>query len=220
MISSTTTKRFSDREELANAISHFIGFILSVAALVLMVVYSSIRGNGWHIVSSSVFGASMITLYLSSSFAHWLPSGKRKDTFFTLDQIAIFILIAGTYTPLSLIVLQGVTGWIVFGIEWGLAIIGIIRLLSRKNQYDDGVKLFDILIYAGMGWLVLFVAGSVLATLPLIGFIWIIIGGIFYTLGIVFYKVAKFSYHHLIWHILVMLGTASHFVAIFFYILP
>jgi len=220
MTATVNAKRFSEGEELANAISHLIGAFLSVAALVIMVVFSAIRGNAWHIVSSAIFGASMIVLYMSSSLAHWLPSGKKKDAFFTMDQIAIFILIAGTYTPLSLVALSGVIGWVVFGIEWGLAIIGIIRLFSRNNSYDSGVKLLDILLYAGMGWLVVFVVGAVLNTIPLAGFLWIIIGGLFYTLGIIFYKVAKFPFHHLIWHLLVIGGTASHFIAIFFYILP
>jgi len=220
MVSSLTVNRFSKGEELANALSHLVGALLSVAALVLMVVFSAIRGNAWHIVSGAIFGSSMVVLYLSSTITHWLPLGKLKDSFFTIDQISIFVLIAGTYTPLSLVALKGPIGWIVFGIEWVLAIIGIIRLLTRKNIFTSGVKIFDVLLYAGMGWLVILFAGKVLDNIPLMGFLWIIIGGLFYTLGIVFYKVAKFPFHHLIWHLLVIAGTTSHFVAIFFYILP
>jgi hemolysin III len=220
MTESTMPARFSDKEDLANAISHTAGAILSVAGLVLMVAYSYLRGNAWHIVSSVVFGLSMVFLYTSSAIAHWLPAGKRKDTFFTLDQIAIFILIAGTYTPLSLVALNGVTGWIVFSIEWGLAAIGIVRLLSRKNDFESGVGVIDILIYIGMGWLVVLVSGPVLKAVPVSGFIWIIIGGLFYTVGVVFFKIARFRFHHLVWHLLVIGGTLSHFVAIFFYILP
>jgi hemolysin III len=216
----TLKRRFSDKEDLANALSHFLGAVLSVAALVLMVVFSSLRGNAWHIASSAVFGFSMIFLYTSSAVAHWLPEGKHKDAFFTLDQLAIFILIAGTYTPLSLVALHGVLGWVIFGIEWGLALIGIMRLLSRKNKFESGVGFFDIFIYVGMGWLVITVPGAVLKTVPLIGFIWIIIGGLFYTVGVIFFKIAKFRFHHLVWHLLVIGGTLSHFIAIFFYILP
>jgi hemolysin III len=214
------TNRFNEKEEFANAISHLVGAILSVGALVLLVVYSALRGNELHIISSAVFGFSMVFLYMSSFMTHWLPLGKLKDSFFTIDQIAIFILIAGTYTPLSLVALQGPVGWVVFGIEWGLALIGIVRLLSRKNVFTAGVKILDVLLYAGMGWLIVFVAGAVLDRIPLMGFLWIIIGGLFYTIGIVFYKAAKFRYHHLIWHLLVLGGTISHFTAIFFYILP
>ena len=185
-----------------------------------MVVCSSLRGNVWHIVSSAVFGFSMVFLYTSSAIAHWLPAGKQKDTFFTLDQVAIFILIAGTYTPLSLVAIHGMIGWVIFGIEWGLAIIGIVRLIARKNDFESGVGIIDILIYIGMGWLVIGFAGAVLKTVPVIGFIWIIIGGLLYTLGIIFFKIAKFRFHHLVWHLLVIAGTVSHFIAIFFYILP
>jgi hemolysin III len=212
--------RFSDKEDQANAISHFAGALLSVAALVVMTVYSVIRGNAIHIISSAVFGFSMIFLYSSSAIAHWLPAGKKKDAFFTLDQVAIFILIAGTYTPLSLVALKGITGVIILTLEWGLAATGIIRLLNRSKGFDSGVGLIDILIYIIMGWLVVVVSGSVLKSVPVAGYIWIITGGVFYTVGVIFFKIARFRFHHLVWHLLVIGGTASHFVAIFLYILP
>jgi hemolysin III len=213
-------KRFSDKEDLANALSHSAGAIMALAGMILMIVFSSSRGGPLHIICSAVFGLSMIFLYTSSSIAHWLPEGKRKDAFFTLDQAAIFILIAGTYTPLSLIALNGTLGWIIFSIEWGLALIGIVRLLSRKNNFESGVGIIDILIYIGMGWLVVFVSVPVLQVMPVAGFIWIITGGLFYSIGVIFFKVAKFQFHHLVWHLLVIGGTLSHFIAIFFYILP
>jgi hemolysin III len=209
-----------DREEIANIISHFAGTILSVAALVLMVVYSAIRGTALHIISSIVFGLSMIVLYASSTLAHWLPEGPRKERFFTFDQLVIFILIAGTYTPLALVALHGRSGWIVLGIEWGLALVGIFRNLKRINDPQSGVDLLDIILYVGMGWLVVFVAGPVLAKITLSGFLWIVTGGLFYSIGIVFFRVTRFRYHHLVWHLFVLAGTASHFIAIFFYILP
>jgi len=211
--------RFSDSEDLANALSHLGATLLSIAGLVLMVVFSSLRGNAWHIVSSSVFGASLILLYLSSTIAHWLPAGSIKERFFKFDQAAIFILIAGTYTPLALISLRGPLGWIVFGIEWGLAIYGIVRLILRTARFEDGVRLTDIIIYVLMGWLVILISGPVLRSVPLMGYIWIVIGGIFYTGGIVFFKFTKFRYHHLIWHLLVLCGSVSHFTAIFFFII-
>jgi hemolysin III len=215
-----SNRRFSNSEDLANAISHFAGSLMSVAGMVLMIVFSALRGNAIHILCSVVYGLSMVFLYTSSSIAHWLPEGKRKDSFFTLDQAAIFILIAGTYTPLSIIALHGTIGWIIFSIEWGLALLGIIRLLSRKNNFDSGVGLIDILIYVGMGWLVLLVSGPVLKSIQVTGFIWIIAGGLFYTIGVIFFKIAKFRFHHLIWHLMVIGGTLSHFIAIFFYVLP
>jgi hemolysin III len=214
-----TVKRFNDREDLANAISHLFGTLLSVAALVLMVVFSALRGNAWHIVSSSVFGTTLILLYLSSTIAHWLPAGSFKERFFVFDQAAIFILIAGTYTPLALVALRGPLGWIVFAIEWGLAFIGIVRLIIRTHRFEDGVALADILIYVIMGWLIAAISGPVLRSVELTGYLWILAGGMFYTLGIIFFKFTKFRYHHLVWHLMVIGGSASHFIAIFFYII-
>jgi hemolysin III len=211
--------RFSDSEEMANALSHLAGTLLSLAALVLMVVFSAIRGDALYIISSSVFGIALLLLYLSSTIAHWLPSGNFKDRFFILDQAAIFILIAGTYTPLALIALRGPIGWTVFGLEWGLAVTGIVRLLIRTSRFEDGVGITDIIIYALMGWLVVLVTGPVLRSVPVMGYLWIVTGGIFYTGGIVFFKFTRFRYHHLIWHLMVIGGSVSHFIAIFFYII-
>jgi hemolysin III len=219
MVATMSTRRFSAREDLANALSHLGGTLLSIAGLTLMVVFSAIRGNAWYIVSASVFGTSLVILYLSSTIAHWLPEGSAKDRFFVVDQVSIFILIAGTYTPLALIALHGTLGWVIFGIEWGLAIIGIIRLLIRKARFEHGVALFDIVIYTLMGWLVVIFSGPVLNSVSLMGYLWIIIGGLFYTAGIIFFKFTKFRYHHLIWHLMVIGGSVSHFTAIFFYLI-
>ncbi len=219
MVATVSARRFSAREDLANALSHLGGTLLSIAGLTLMVVFSAIRGNAWYIVSASVFGTSLVILYLSSTIAHWLPEGSAKDRFFVVDQVSIFILIAGTYTPLALIALHGPSGWVIFGIEWGLAIIGIIRLLIRKARFEHGVALFDIVIYTLMGWLVVIFSGLVLNSISLMGYLWIIIGGLFYTAGIIFFKFTKFRYHHLIWHLMVIGGSVSHFTAIFFYLI-
>lgn len=212
--------KFSRREELANAVSHFSGAILAVVALVLMVYQSSVHGNGWHIVSTAVFGASMIVLYLSSTLTHILPMGKAKDFFFNFDRIAIYFLIAGTYTPIALITLNGPFGWIIFGIEWGLALTGTFLILRKPGDYATGVNLFYVISYAVMGWLILIAIIPVYRILPLMGTLWILIGGLCYTIGIVFFKFIRFPYHHLVWHLLVVAGTVSHFFAIFFYIIP
>jgi len=212
--------KFSRGEELANAISHLVGALLAVAGLVLMVHFSIVNGNGWHVVSTSVFGASMIVLYLSSTLTHILPMGKAKDLFFNIDRIAIYILIAGTYTPIALLTLHGPMGWVIFGIEWGLAIVGTVMILSRPGDYRTGVNAFYVVSYAVMGWLILIAIVPVINTLPLMGTLWILIGGSCYTLGILFFKVIKFPYHHLVWHMLVLAGTISHFFAVFFYMIP
>lgn len=212
--------KFSRGEELANAISHLSGALLSVAALVLMIHFSVLRGNEWHVVSTSIFGASMIVLYLSSTMTHILPMGKTKDRFFNLDRIAIYMLIAGTYTPLALLILHGPLGWVIFGVEWGLALAGTLMILLRPGDYNKGVSTFYVFSYAIMGWMFLLAIVPVTRTLPLMGTLWILIGGACYTLGILFFKVIKFPYHHLLWHLLVLAGSISHFFAVFFYMIP
>jgi hemolysin III len=212
--------KFSGGEELANAISHFSGAILAVAGLVLMLRFSIMNGNGWHVVSTSIFGASMIVLYISSTMTHILPMGRAKDRFFNFDRIAIYLLIAGTYTPIALITLNGPMGWVIFGIEWGLALMGIIMILTRPGDYNTGVSTFYVVSYAVMGWLILIAIVPVMNALPIMGTVWILIGGLCYTLGILFFKVIKFPYHHLVWHLLVLAGTISHFFAVFFYMIP
>jgi hemolysin III len=212
--------KFSRREELANAVSHLSGALLAIAALVLMIYQSAKHGTSWHVVSTTIFGASMIVLYLSSTLTHILPMGKAKDLFFNFDRIAIYFLIAGTYTPIALITLNGPLGWVIFGIEWGLALTGTLLILRKPGDFNTGVNAFYVISYAVMGWLILIAIVPVMRILPLMGSLWILIGGLCYTLGIVFFKLVRFPYHHLVWHLLVMAGTVSHFFAVFFYIIP
>ncbi len=212
--------RYTKSEEQANAISHLTGFLLAIVALVLMLIKSIQLGTAWHIVSSAIFGASMIILYFSSTMTHWLTPGKAKEFFFTLDQIAIFLLIAGTYTPLTLVALHGPFGWVLFGLEWGLAAIGITIKLSKPSKFNKGVNLFYILLYAVMGWMMLIAIVPILRDVPLMGVLWILIGGLCYTIGIFFYRKARFNQHHLVWHLFVLAGTASHFIGVYYYILP
>ncbi len=212
--------KFTRGEELANAISHFAGAILAAVGLVLMVYYSLVHGNTWHLVSTSVFGVSMIVLYVSSTLTHILPMGKSKDFFFNFDRIAIYFLIAGTSTPIALITLNGPLGWVIFGLEWGFAILGTILILSRPGDYKSGVNTFYVVSYVLMGWLLLIAVVPIINALPGMGSLWILIGGISYTLGIAFFKLIKFPYHHLVWHLFVLVGTISHFFAVFFYIIP
>ena len=213
-------EKFSRGEELANALSHLTGILFGVAALVLMIHYSLTRGTGWHLVSTSVFGVTMIMLYLSSTLTHILPVGRAKDWFFNIDRIAIYFLIAGTYTPIALVTLNGPLGWTIFGIEWGLALVGTFLILTRPGEFNKGVNTFYVVSYAVMGWLLLIAIGPIFRSIPLMGALWILIGGLCYTIGIVFYNIIKFPYHHLVWHLLVLAGTISHFFAIFFYIIP
>ncbi len=212
--------RYTLKEELANALSHLAGAIFAVVALVLLVVKATRIGNGWHITSSAVFGATMIILFYSSTMTHWLRPGKAKDVFFTIDQIAIFTLIAGTYTPFTLIALHGPFGWVIFGLEWGLALAGISIKLVRPTNFNQGVNLFYILLYAAMGWMLVIAIVPIYKSLSLMGVLWILIGGLCYTIGIFFYRLARFKNHHLVWHLLVVAGAAAHFFGIYYYVLP
>jgi hemolysin III len=214
-----SVSRYSKQEELASALSHLVGAVLSVIALVFMLIKAARVGTGWHIVSTAVFGTTMILLFFSSTMTHWLRQGKAKDVFFTFDQIAIFTLIAGTYTPFTLVALHGAFGWVVFGLEWGLAILGIAIKLSIPTKFNQGVNLFYILLYAAMGWMVLIIIVPLYRSLPFMAIFWIIIGGLSYTIGIFFYRKARFRYHHLVWHLLVLAGAIAFFFAIYFYVL-
>lgn len=212
--------RFSKKEELANAISHFAGAILSVAALVFMLVQSARYGNVWHIVSSAIFGSSMILLYLSSTMTHYLEQGKVKNFFFSMDKIAIYFLIAGTYTPLALITLAGPLGWTIFGIEWAVAIGGSAMILRNPVSFEKGVKTITVITYAAMGWLILIAIVPVIRIMPVAGWILVLVGGALYTIGIYFYKKCSFRYHHLVWHLFVIAGNAAHFLAIYLFVIP
>lgn len=212
--------RYTKNEEQANAISHLIGTFLAIAGTVLLIHRAADLGGAWHIASSAIFGATMIILYFSSTMTHWLKPGPSKEAFFTFDQIAIFFLIAGTYTPLTLVALHGPFGWVIFGLEWGLAIIGITLRLIRPAKFNSGVNIFYILLYAAMGWMFVIALAPAFRNIELMGIIWVFIGGLCYTIGIFFYKKAKFKYNHLVWHLFVIAGTLSHFLSIYYYVLP
>ena len=217
---SINTKKYTYGEELANAISHLIGTVFGAAALIIMLIYSIKHGGEWHIISSIIFGLSMIILYLASTLTHWLPVGRAKELFFKFDQIAIYLLIAGSYTPFALIALRGTTGWLIFGIEWGLAITGILIKAIKPAKLEKGVNIFFILSYIIMGWIIMINIPLAIERLTLNGFLLVVVGGLFYTFGTIFFRMHKIRYHHLVWHIFVLAGTAFHVWAVYFYVLP
>ena len=204
----------SSAERLFNSITHGIGFILSVVALILMVVYASYNSNAWSIVGVSIFGATLILLYMSSTLYHAFPRGKVKQIFKTLDQSFIYLLIAGTYTPVLLITLRTTLGWTVFGLVWGMAIGGI----AHKIFFSDKLKTLSIVSYVTMGWLSLIVFKSLLNVAPVELVVWLLIGGGFYTGGLVFYKWERLPFNHAIWHLFVLGGSFSHFMGIYLYL--
>ena len=214
------SNKFSRGEERANAWSHLLGTLLAVAGFALMVVFSARNGRPLDVLTTSVFGFTLTFLYFSSTMTHILPMGRLKDFFFNTDRIAIYLLIAGTYTPIGLSAIGGTLGWVMFGLEWGIAAVGISMILSRPGDYMSGVNRFYVISYAAMGWLVLIAIVPVMHTLPLMGLLWILIGGLCYSVGILFYNTIKFPYHHLVWHLLVLAGSISHFISVFFYIIP
>ncbi|MBN2663118.1 MAG: hemolysin III family protein [Bacteroidales bacterium] len=214
------TDKFTFGEELANAISHVAGAALSIVALILMTVFASKNGTSIHVISAVVFGVSLFLLYSWSGIMHWLPVGKAKMIFRKFDQIGIFILIAGTYTPFALLAIKGTMGWIILGIEWGLALIGIVIRSIQKDNIEENVSLFYVIMYIMMGWIIVIDIKHILQVIDTWGLVFLFGGGLFYTLGVVFFRMHKVRYHHLVWHIFVLLGSIMHFFAIYFFVLP
>ena len=202
------------RGERFNGITHLVGTVLALAGLVVLVVIAARQGDAWKIVSFSVYGATLLMLYGFSTLYHSLR-GRVKDIFRRFDHLAIYLLIAGTYTPFALVTLRGDWGWSLFGTIWGLAVVGMaIEFLPRR-----GARILPVVIYLLMGWLALIALKPLLQALPWIGFAWLLVGGIFYTVGVVFYSLDKrLGYAHGIWHLFVLAGSISHFIAIFNYV--
>lgn len=209
-------KKYDKKEEKLNVLSHGIGFLLSVVALVLLVVYSSIYGDVWHIVSYSIYGASLVTLYLASTLFHWSTKPKRRLRLNVFDHASIYILIAGTYTPLLLVTLRGPWGWSLFGVVWGMAIVGIVL----KFFYTGRFKTISTIAYVVMGWVVVIAMKPLIENLSTPGLIWLGIGGLSYSIGAFFYLWNKLPYNHAIFHLFVLGGSIAHFILIFWYVLP
>lgn len=200
--------------EWFNSISHLLGAISALVILVVMVVVVSLQGDPWKIVSFSIFGASLFLLYAFSTLYHSLR-GRAKPVFRKLDHCAIYLLIAGTYTPFALVTLRGGWGWSIFGVIWGLAILGIVLEILPQIQ----TRLFSIVIYILMGWLMLVALKPLLAVLPTGGFFWLLLGGCFYTGGLTFYFLdEKVRYFHGIWHLFVLAGSICHCLSLMLYV--
>ena len=202
-------------EEISHSVSHGIGAVLSVAGLVISVVMAAQTGDATKIVSFAIFGTSMILLYASSTLYHAFTHKKVKQVFQYADHIAIFILIAGTYTPIALILLHGAWGWTLFGLAWGLAIAGIIYEVVFMNKY----KWVSISIYLGMGWIAAVAIKPLMETMPFGLFLWVLAGGLFYTFGSIFYLADKVKFFHFVWHLFVIAGTLCHFFGLIFYLI-
>ncbi len=201
-------------EEKINVISHAIGLFLSVCALVLLVTYSSLYATVWHIVSFSIFGASLIILYAASTFYHHAKKLKLREKLNIVDHASIYVLIAGSYTPFTLVTLKGTLGWVIFGITWGLALTGIILKLFFTGKYDK----ISTIAYVLMGWFVIIAIKPLITNLPFEGIVWLFAGGIAYTFGAILYSIKKLKFNHAIFHMFVLIGSFCHFISIFFYV--
>lgn len=210
------THTYPRREEIANAITHGIGALLSVAALVLLIVFSSMKGTAWHVVSFTIYGVSMLLLYTSSTLVHSFKEGKLKDLFEFFDHSSIYVYIAGTYTPFMLVAIRGSLGWTLFSIVWAIALLGVLF----KAYFVKRFLFLSTVFYLLMGWLIVIAWGPLTAAIPGMGINLLVIGGLLYTLGTVFYVWRAFPYHHAIWHLFVLAGSVLHFFTILLYLLP
>jgi hemolysin III len=203
--------------ELANGITHGVGFLLSQVGLVVLVTLAATRGSTRHVVSCVIYGTTLVLLYLASTLYHTIRTPRIKRVFRVVDHIAIYLLIAGTYTPFTLITLRGSLGWTLFGVIWGLAAIGAVFKLCVPPGRWEAVS---IVFYLAMGWSAVAGLRPLHDALSTGGLIWLLTGGLAYTVGVVFYFWKSIRHHHAIWHVFVMLGSACHFFAVMFYVLP
>lgn len=208
--------RYTRGEEIANWVSHGIGLVLSIAALTLLVVFASLRGDAWHVVSFAVFGLTLLALYTASTLYHFWKAGRMKLLFRKFDHAAIFLLIAGTYTPFLLTNLRGPWGWTLFGTVWGLCTAGVLFEFLAHGRY----RLLSVLGYICLGWLIVVALKPMLHAVPSGGLWLLLAGGLCYTIGVVFYVWRSLRYHHAMWHGFVLGGSICHFLAVLLFLLP
>ncbi len=211
----TDAKQYPANEEKLNVLTHGIGLLLSVVALVVLVVYASLEGTVWHVVSFSIYGASLVILYFASTAFHWAENQKIRNRLNVFDHASIFLLIAGTYTPFLLVTLNGPWGWSIFGVVWGVAAAGIVLKFFFAGRFN----FLSTIIYVIMGWIIVIAIKPLMAALPFPGLMWVLAGGLSYSVGAVFFLLDKMPYNHAIFHVFVLVGSACHFVAVFWYVL-
>jgi len=217
MLENLGLPKYKVNEEIAQSIIHGIGIVLAIAALAILTSYASVFGTARHIVSCSIYGATLIILYSASTLYHGVQYRPAKKMLRLLDHAAIFFLIAGTYTPFLLVSMSGALGLSLFGVIWGLAVLGIaLQLFLLQREYNTLV----VVSYIVMGWLIVPVIKPLIASIPPIGLTYLIAGGLAYTLGIVFYAWQRLPYNHAIWHGFVLAGSIFHFFSIFYSVIP
>lgn len=207
-------KYYSLGEEIANAITHGIAAALAIAGTVVLIVFAAFTKDPWKIVSSCIYGFSLILLYIMSTLYHSFPIGKTKSVFRVFDHASIFILIAGSYTPFTLVTLRGPIGWILFGVTWLSAVLGVILNGLSVDKYAK----ISLICYVASGWCALFAIKPLIETLDKMGLVFLVLGGVMYTVGIIFFKM-RHKYMHSIWHVFVLLGSLFQYFCILFYVI-
>lgn len=203
-------------DELANTLTHGLGLVSSIIGFVILLILAIVRGGIWQIVGCAIYGATLVCLYAASTFYHGTSSPRAKRILMIFDHSAIYLLIAGTYTPFLLVNLRRSWGWPLFAVIWTMAVLGILF----KLWFADRFPVFSVSAYVAMGWLGILAAHQVYTHVPFTGVVWIVLGGIAYTIGVIFYGCKQIPFHHVIWHLLVMTGSACHYVAILYSIFP
>lgn len=208
---STVKKRYTLGEEIFNSVTHGMGSLLSIAGTVVLIVFSAINSDAFAVVSSAVYGASLIILYTMSTLYHSITNEKAKKFFRIMDHNTIFFLIAGTYTPYTLAVLRSPLGWVLFGVVWGAAAIGIVLNSIDLEKFSK----ISVVCYIAMGWVIIIAVKPLMSSMPFISFALLVAGGIFYTIGVIFYAIKKVKYFHSVWHIFTVIGSALHYFSVF-----
>jgi hemolysin III len=209
-------REYTVGEEIANSITHGIGVAVSIVGLTLLIAWASLYGDGWALASGIVFGITLILLYTGSTLYHAIPFPKARRVFKILDHSAIYLLIAGTYTPFTIVTLRETGGWWMFVIVWVLAVIGI----STEAFWTYRPRWVSAVVYLAMGWLVVFMIGPIRAALNPTGLWLLVAGGLCYTLGTIFYVYKRVPYFHMVWHLWVLAGSVCHFIAVLLYVMP
>jgi hemolysin III len=214
MIRATTPRPKLSVEELANSITHGIGLALSIAGFIALLVVAAFRGGALRIVSCAIYGATLVCLYAASTLYHSLSSPRAKRALKIFDHSAIYLLIAGTYTPFTLVILRGGWGWSLFATVWALAMAGIVF----KLWFIDHFRILSTVLYLAMGWIALIAIKPLLSTIPAHGLYWLVAGGLLYSIGVAFFAARRLPFGHAIWHVFVMAGSTCHYFAVLFYV--
>ena len=209
-------KLYTLGEEIAHALTHGLGVVLAIIGLTVMVARATLYGDHWHVIAASVFGATLVLMYTASTLYHSIPLPRAKRVLRIIDHSTIYLLIAGTYTPLTLVTLHGTWGWSLFAVTWGLALVGVIFKAFATGRFER----VSLAIYLGMGWCVVVAIKPLWRTLDLGGLILLALGGLAYTGGVAFYLWERLRYHHAIWHGFVLAGSVLQYFAVLFYVIP